>query len=199
MAAIPEKNPRPESYQKILDAAVKEFAEHGRDGVRMESIARRAGVNKALVYRHFKNREQLFDSALRSVFAGRFELLEKLPESLPDAIRYWDEKFSEDNVFFRMLMRESLECDQREPAHAEMRSDYYKNQINGVRSFQKIGELPNDIDAECLFLMLTAILAFPNLMPSIVKLASGSEFDDPNFRERWQGSIQKLLKHIRPT
>jgi AcrR family transcriptional regulator len=46
--------------EAILEAAVQEFVEHGYDGVRMEHVARRAGCNKALVYRYFGDRDLLW-------------------------------------------------------------------------------------------------------------------------------------------
>lgn len=67
----------PESYYAILGAEVEEFAAQGYAGVRMEHVARRAGFNKSLVYRFFKNRESLFQAALRRKFTKR-EKLEKL-------------------------------------------------------------------------------------------------------------------------
>ncbi len=42
--------------ERILNAAAMEFTERGVDGVRMEHVAKRTNVNKALVYRHFGNK-----------------------------------------------------------------------------------------------------------------------------------------------
>ena len=41
--------------QRILSAAGKEFIEKGLSGSRMESIARRAKVNKALIHYYFRS------------------------------------------------------------------------------------------------------------------------------------------------
>ena len=40
----------------ILHAALEEFAHEGVAGARTEEIARRAGVNKALLYYYFKDK-----------------------------------------------------------------------------------------------------------------------------------------------
>jgi len=53
--------------QKILEAARKEFGEHGLDGARMQSIANRAGVNKALLHYYFRSKEKLFEVILHSI------------------------------------------------------------------------------------------------------------------------------------
>lgn len=54
---MPEKE---NSRQKILDAALDVFYEVGFDGARVDMIAKRAGVNQALIYYYFKNKEELF-------------------------------------------------------------------------------------------------------------------------------------------
>lgn len=46
---------------KILDAAYEEFTEKGFDGSRMQSIASRAGINKALLHYYYRSKDKLFD------------------------------------------------------------------------------------------------------------------------------------------
>src|SRR5260370_22121494 len=54
----------------ILKAALEEFAHEGAAGARTDEIARRAGVNKALLYYYFKDKEGLYAAALEQVFSG---------------------------------------------------------------------------------------------------------------------------------
>jgi TetR/AcrR family transcriptional regulator len=54
----------------ILKAALEEFAHEGVTGARTDEIARRAGVNKALLYYYFKDKEGLYAAALEQVFSG---------------------------------------------------------------------------------------------------------------------------------
>ena len=60
----------------ILEAAVLEFSEHGFSGTRMESIARRAGVNKALVFYYFNSKAELFDAVLERYYETHREALQ---------------------------------------------------------------------------------------------------------------------------
>ena len=46
--------------RKILDAARREFGMHGLQGARVEAIARRARVNKGLIFYYFQSKEELF-------------------------------------------------------------------------------------------------------------------------------------------
>src|SRR5712691_3718047 len=54
----------------ILKSALEEFAHEGVTGARTDEIARRAGVNKALLYYYFKDKEGLYAAALDQVFTG---------------------------------------------------------------------------------------------------------------------------------
>ncbi|PSH04880.1 MAG: hypothetical protein CXZ00_05820 [Acidobacteria bacterium] len=61
------------SRSAILDHAIAEFAKQGIAGARTAAIADAAGVNKALLYYYFKNKESLYSAALREVFSGLVE------------------------------------------------------------------------------------------------------------------------------
>jgi TetR/AcrR family transcriptional regulator len=53
--------------QKILAAAKQEFCERGLDGARMQAIADRAGVNKALLHYYFRSKDKLFEIIIRDL------------------------------------------------------------------------------------------------------------------------------------
>jgi AcrR family transcriptional regulator len=52
------------SAQKILEAARKEFARHGLDGARVDRIAHKAKVNKAMIYYHFHSKDNLYQAVI---------------------------------------------------------------------------------------------------------------------------------------
>ncbi|MGB2769567.1 MAG: helix-turn-helix domain-containing protein [Candidatus Zixiibacteriota bacterium] len=47
------------TFEKILHTARIEFARHGLAGARVDRIASLAGVNKAMIYYHFRSKENL--------------------------------------------------------------------------------------------------------------------------------------------
>ena len=59
---------REKTVQRILDAAAREFAETGYEGARVDHIADRAGINKAMIYYHIGNKEALYTRVLHEVF-----------------------------------------------------------------------------------------------------------------------------------
>src|SRR6202166_5293206 len=62
-----------ESRAAILQAAAKEFSEHGIAGARTDAIARAAHVNKALLYYYFTDKETLYGAVLDNAFSGMKE------------------------------------------------------------------------------------------------------------------------------
>jgi TetR/AcrR family transcriptional regulator len=86
------KNTAPErgTEGKILEAARDEFAEYGLAGARVDRIAQRAGVNKAMIYYHFSSKENLYHEVFRSFFrhvAGLMKETLDRRRSLEDLVR----------------------------------------------------------------------------------------------------------------
>src|ERR1700731_5237058 len=72
-----------ESRAAILQAAVREFSREGVAGARTDAIARKAGVNKALLYYYFKDKETLYGAVLDQAFSGmKANLFRVLDEDL---------------------------------------------------------------------------------------------------------------------
>ena len=61
---------------RILDAADKLFGQLGYDGVSMNAVAMEAEVNKASVFYHYGNKDQLFERVLENYFAAHRSMLE---------------------------------------------------------------------------------------------------------------------------
>ena len=73
------------SREAILKAAVREFAQEGVAGARTDEIARAAGVNKALLYYYFKDKEGLYGAVLDFTFTGLRERVVPILDSDLDA------------------------------------------------------------------------------------------------------------------
>ena len=68
--AKPRKAARPKKSGRdlLLAAARREFARRGFEGARIDEIAKKAGVNKQLVYHHFGAKDDLYREVLTSVY-----------------------------------------------------------------------------------------------------------------------------------
>ena len=59
---------QPDSRERIFRAAASEFAARGFAGANVDRIAAAAGVNKAMIYYHFKSKAALYREILREMF-----------------------------------------------------------------------------------------------------------------------------------
>jgi AcrR family transcriptional regulator len=55
--------------ERILRAARQVFIERGLGGARMQTIADRAGANKALLHYYFRSKEQLYEAVFENILA----------------------------------------------------------------------------------------------------------------------------------
>jgi AcrR family transcriptional regulator len=67
MASV-SRRPRQRDSRALLETAARaEFSEYGFAGARVDRIARRAGVNKQLVFYYFGSKRQLYDSIVTTM------------------------------------------------------------------------------------------------------------------------------------
>jgi len=64
----PRGRARGATRDTILAAATREFAARGYAGAGVDRIAKRAGVNKAMIYYHFASKAGLYTAILRNLF-----------------------------------------------------------------------------------------------------------------------------------
>jgi len=100
--------------EKIKKAALREFGLYGFEGARVDRIAQKAKINKAMIYYHFKGKENLYEAILSDAFKTVFlritgsiskenrpdEQLESIIGEFIDFIRTVDQDF------VKMMLRE---------------------------------------------------------------------------------------------
>jgi TetR/AcrR family transcriptional regulator len=115
-----------ESRTAILKAAAHEFAEHGIAGARTDAIAREAGVNKALLYYYFEDKETLYGSVLENAFSGlKSKVFQVLDGPLPPRDKilayvgaYFD-FIASNQLYPRLMQREMMRAREGESQHFE--------------------------------------------------------------------------------
>lgn len=100
--------------EKIRKAALREFSLYGFEGARVDRIAQKARINKAMIYYHYKGKENLYESLLSEFYTtilprtvgviprdkGPEEKMELLISNFIDYIKDLDQDF------VRMMLRE---------------------------------------------------------------------------------------------
>ena len=67
--------------EKILEAAQQVFISKGMEGARMQEIADKAGINKALLHYYFRTKERLFEAILSEIIKFAFPKLSGILQS----------------------------------------------------------------------------------------------------------------------
>jgi TetR/AcrR family transcriptional regulator len=98
------------SPDRILAAAAREFSERGFAGARVDRIARRARVNKAMLYYHFKSKDRLYKTLLRQMFTLAAERMQAVAQARATPAEKLDRAiaafaaFIEEHAFFPAIM-----------------------------------------------------------------------------------------------
>jgi AcrR family transcriptional regulator len=66
---VSRRRPNGTTRERLLAAAAAEFAARGFDGAKVDRIAARARINKAMLYYHFRSKAALYREILRQMFA----------------------------------------------------------------------------------------------------------------------------------
>ena len=146
----PDRKRDPErTRERLLEAAVVEFGEHGYAGARISAIARRAGVNQQLISYYFDGKEGLFralQERWRTVStqasAPERPLAEVVAEFLKLNVEY--------RPWARMLVWGALADSGAGPDD----DPFFAGMVDDLRRRQEAGELAADLDPGHLMLLL---------------------------------------------
>ena len=101
------------SKGRIINAALDEFGQYGLAGARVDRIAKKAGLNKAMIYYHFNSKENLYREMIKSFFTNiTLEISQSLKTSgtavevLSCIAEIYTQLFSKDTPIRPILLRE---------------------------------------------------------------------------------------------
>ena len=104
---------RPGVADRIREAAREEFAKRGYHGARVQRIARAAGCNVAIIYRHWTSKETLYVDLLKDAWvAASSEIggsLQRARGAPGDAIELFADALFRDPLGAQILVREYLD------------------------------------------------------------------------------------------
>lgn len=172
------------SRQRILDAARAEFAEKGFDGARVDEIAKRAQVNKALIYYYFKSKDELLQELLRRFLEERRQ---RRPDQvtdpgladLPSQIAQFDLDFLfERRDILRIALMEDLKASRDGvPGAGTVLKHWLEGLASSRADYDKAGygfRLTPRVLAAMYFFHLMPLLAFSSMGETLAK-ATGQE------------------------
>ena len=152
---------------KILNAAEDEFIEKGLTGARMQQIADKAGINKALLHYYYRSKDKLFEVIFSTILKT---LIPKIKRIINEDVDLYSKIRNFANEYITMLQEKphipgfiihelGTNPDRLAKIFGKLEIDisYIKNQINEEI---KKGNI-RDIQAEQLIINLLSLCIFP--------------------------------------
>jgi AcrR family transcriptional regulator len=177
----------PTRRERILEAAMRHFAESGYRGTRVEDVANEVGVAKGTVFLDFGSKEGLFLEAFKQAVSMLPAWLDAPAEIVEQGfwgiLDWWlqraEDQVASDPVPNRvaLIARYDTGLDIRRPVDRYMRSEDPYGTLDFVEFGVKRGEIRDDVDAE----MIASIL---DLMAERFQDALVSEDLDPGLIHR---------------
>jgi TetR/AcrR family transcriptional regulator len=184
--------------ERILAAALKEFSARGFAGARVDAIARRARINKRMLYHYFGDKEALFREILRRKTAERAAWLAAAPDDPMDILPYWFELASRDTNWIRLLQWEALQPQNGKLTNEKQRLKNYETSLARLGRGQARGLLSRHYDPRQLLLSMMALTTFPLAFPQITRLVTGLAVNNPEFRKRRVAFLRQFARAFRP-
>lgn len=103
---------RPGIAERLWDAARTEFSQRGYHGARVQGIARRAGCNVALLYRHWASKKALYVDILRNVWQSQAKQVVSLldrDQGAPAVVGAYLDALLGDALGAQIIVRELLD------------------------------------------------------------------------------------------
>lgn len=178
--------------ERILDAAVVEFGDHGFAGARISAIARRAGVNEQLISYYFDSKEGLYRALQQhwqmiSADASRPEL------PIADVVAAFLRLNVEQRSFARLLAWDGLA---HTGSDAVVQDAYFAEMVEELVRRQRAGELANDLDPAHVLLMLFAAALAPTVIPQIARQLTGLSADSAEFQAAYADQLRRVVERL---
>lgn len=159
---------------RILQAAFREFTRQGFAGARVDEIARRAKVNKALIYRHYADKERLFKHVLECKMAelGR---LPREPERLPDLAGEFFDFHAANPWLIRLMQWEALDFGGRAVPNEAERAGHFAEHVERIREAQRAGAVDETLDPRHTLATLMAVVTFWFAFPQVARMIAGGD------------------------
>ncbi|WP_236795013.1 TetR family transcriptional regulator [Amycolatopsis sp. GM8] len=178
--------------QRLLDAAVHEYSEHGPLGARVDRVAERAGVNKERIYQYFGSKQKLFAAVLEQEMgklAAAVPLTAELAEDLGEFAGQVYDYHRAYPHYLRLLLWEGLETGlppgkPTPVAAAAERAAHYADNVAAVARAQQAGILRDDVSPGFLLYVARALAAWWLAVPSTAGLMLADAPDAPGERRR---------------
>jgi AcrR family transcriptional regulator len=191
------RNPE-RTRERILSAALREFAANGFAGARVDAIARRAAINKRMLYHYFGNKEHLFREVLRRKIAERQAGAEGLSGDPAESLPFWFKLSCNDADWVRLLEWEALQEADNQLIDGTGRRSLAMRSLGRIRQQQASGHLSGEFEPRHLLLAMRSLTMFPMAFPQLTRLITGWPVSDPHFQKKYAEFLKKFAAAFQP-
>ena len=196
-SGVAERNPK-RTRERILSAALKEFAAKGFAGARVDAIARRAAINKRMLYHYFGDKERLFREVLHRKIAERQASAEGLSGDPAESLPFWFKLSCKDADWVRLLEWEALQDADNQLIDGTGRRSLAIQALGRIRQQQALGHLSGEFEPGQLLLAMRALTLFPLAFPQLTRLITGQPVSDPHFQKKYAEFLKNFAAAFRP-
>lgn len=194
-------SPKKMDEQVILDAAAEEFAEKGFDGARVDAIAKRAGINKAMLYYRVGDKEELYrrvvlrgQASIQSAILKAIESTNTAPDTIASILKGITENATGNRLMPSIILRELAGNAKTLPEHGR---EGLKKFLNTVRSMVTMGVEEGtfrNIDPTALQFMVTGAI-FTLSLTREMRQELNPDNPGPISAEQITESVKDILLH----
>jgi AcrR family transcriptional regulator len=192
--------PDPESTkQRIFEAAVEEFTEHGSAGARVDRIAAKARANKESIYRYFGTKDELLRRVIDQYLDEQGEQLTPQARELPKYVSDLLEFHAGNPQFLRMSLWEALEFgSELDPGTFQHRRQHYEDKLASVEEQQRAGLVDPDLDPRHLLAAIFGMADYWTALPQLLRLLFGREVTDEDLTAHREFLAECVRRIIAP-
>lgn len=191
--------------EKIIDAAADVFEERGYSGARMQQIADKAGINKALLHYYFRSKEKLFEKVFTIVAKRAFKKFGSILNDdgsvfkkielfldLHQDLLWKNRKFP---IFFLNEVNQNPNLVKNVFKEINQ-DDRFVNLLAQVEDEQKKGIIRNDINPKNLLVNIISLSIFPYVGSPVIAemmLSLDSDFDSEEFLKEHRKQVANFV------
>jgi len=195
--AVTGRNPQ-RTRARILSAALQEFATNGFAGARVDAIARRAAINKRMLYHYFGDKEGLFRAVLRRKIAERQAWAEGLSGDPVESLPFWFNLSCKDADWIRLLEWEALQEAHKKVIDGKSRRALVMEVLDRIRKQQALGYLSSEFEPGHLLLAMRSLTMFPMAFPQLTRLFTNRSVSDSHFQKQHVEFLKKFAAAFQP-
>lgn len=201
----PQEKKKEQTVGRIVNAALETFAESGFEGARIDEIAARASVNKAMIYYYIGDKQSLYARVLEDVFshtaariAERVNRAQTPVQKVKAYIRGMAATFTQHPLLPPIMMREFASGGRNVPESVAEHMLRILDTVSGILQQGRRQRVFVRIHPLVLHLMVVGTMTFlRSTHPVRLRLASAAQKEtllpDVEDAAAWLADVEKLV------